>query len=396
MIRSDGLVVGINTARREQSDSGRPVEGTGYAIAARTVLTRLPDLERGSAIVLPTPTVNPTPRATPRPSGQFRQFQLEDGDLPHEDDGFIEEQRVFYDVRNFWIGVDFEVPYSAGVGDWNFGFLFRNSGEGNLTYVALTQDSKYFHYLRVGGDSRNVKSGVVNNLKLSAGSINTLALFVVEDRGWLFVNSTYVTDLEFGGSQNQGDLAIGTGFWTNTEVPGYSTQFTNVSAQELGLLSGTKSGQLTKKDNLIATQYAGVDVATAYARTDFKMPINTDEWSSGILFRKEGENDYLLFMVTAAREWSVQHATYSGDDWRKLGGGHSSAINFNDPVLNKLELFFVGSVAMMYVNSVFLGTADISSVQASGDVVAAYGLYANDAASTADFENFEVWGSPYD
>ena len=110
------------------------------------------------------------------------------------------------------------------------------------------------------------------------------------------------------------------------------------------------------------------------------------------MFRKELENDYLVFRITADRQWSVQHATDSGDNWQRLDGGHSPVINFNDPVLNTMEVFFVGSVAMMYVNNVFLGTADISSVQASGDVVAAYGLYANDAAGTADFENFEVWG----
>ena len=396
LIRDDGMVVGINTASVDQTLSGRPVEGTGYAIAARTVLTRLPDLERGVATVLPTPTVKPTTRATPHPGGRFRQFRLDDGALPHDADGFIEEKSISDDIRNFLISADFEVPYSTGAGDWNFGFLFRNSGEGDLTYVALTQDSKYFHYLRVGGDSRNVKSGAVNNLKLSAGSINTIALFVIEDRGWLFVNSNYVTDLDIGGSQNQGNLAIATGFWTNTEVPGHSTQFANVSAQELGLLSNSHSGQLTKKDNFIATQYAGVDTATAYARADFRMPDNTDEWSSGIMFRKVRESDYLNFAVTSDRRWLIWHATYLGGDWQQLEGGHSPAINFNDPVLNTLEVFFVGSVAMMYVNDVLLGTADISSVNTSGDVAAAYGIYANDDHSTSNFENFEVWGSPYD
>ena len=396
LIRSDGLVVGINTARREQSDSGRPVEGTGYAIAARTVLTRLPELERGTTTVLPTPTVIPVQRATPRPSDQFRQFQLADGEMPHEDDGTIEQQTVSDGVRNFWISVDFEVPYSAGVGDWNFGFIFRNSGDGNLSNVALTQDSMYFHYLRVGGDSRSVKSGPVSNLKLSAGSVNKLTLFVIEDRGWLVVNSEYVADLDISGSQFQGWLTIATGLFANSEVPGYSTRFSNVLGVEIGLLSGPESGQLTKSGTRIAGQFASLDTATGYTRASFKVPINNDQWSTGILFRTEQENDYLIFVVTAAGQWSVQHATFSGDDWQQLESGHSDAIDFNDPVVNELELFFVGSVAMMYVNDVLLGTADISSVNTSGDVAVAYGIYADDAQSTADFENFEVWGSPYD
>ena len=396
LIRSDGLVAGINTARKEQSDSGRPVEGTGYAIAARTVLTRLPDIERGAVTVLPTPIVESTPRATPYPSGRFRQFQLDDGAMPHENDGFIEEQQVSDDIRNFFVSADFEVPYSAREGNWNFGFIFRNASNGNLSYVALTQDSNHAHYLRVDGNYSIVNSGPVHNLSLSAGSINNVTLIVIEDRGWLFVNFDYVTDLDLSGSQVDGALTIATGLLANSEVPGYSTQYSNVSAQELGLLSGPESGQLTKGSSFIATQDAGVDTAVAYVRADFSVPINTDEWSSGILFRTKGESDYLLFAVTDAQLWTVQHASFSGDAWQELEGDYSSAINFNDPVLNQLELFFIGDVAIMYANDAILGTADIDSVKLSGDVAVAYGVYKDDFLSTAKFENFEVWGSPYD
>lgn len=394
LIRSDGMVVGINTSRTEQSESGRPVEGTGYAIAARTVLTRLPDLEQGTATVLPTPTVVHAPRATPSPSGQFRQFGIDDGAMPHDDDEFIEEQNVIGGIRNFFVSADFEVPYSTGVGDWSVGFIFRNAGDGNLSYVALTQDGNYSHYVRVGGSDRLVDDGRDPNLSLSTGSVNTVALIVVEDRGWLFINSAYVSDLDLSTSHVQGELAIATGLFTSNEIPGYSTRYSNVVGQELGLLSGPDSGQLTKEDNYIAGQVAGVDAATAYVRADFRVPVNTPDWSLGFQFRNEGEGDYLVYFVTSDARWSVEHATISGEDWSPLGEGHSSAINFNDPVLNTLELFFVGSVAMMYVNDEFLGTADINSIQTAGDVSAAYGIYANDLPGTGRFDGFEVWGSP--
>ena len=396
LIRSDGLAAGINTARKEQSDSGRPVEGTGYAIAARTVLTRLPDIERGAVTVIPSPTVIPTPRATPRPNGQFRQLQLDDGAMPHEDDGFIKTRRVASGIRNFAIFTDFEVPYSVDVGDWDFGFTFRDSGDGNLSYVALTQDGRYAHHLRIDGDDRNVKNGPAENLRLSAGTVNTVTLIVVEDRGWLFVNSEYISDFDVSGSSPRGELTIATGIYKDSEVPGYSTKFSNVIGEEVDLLAGPDTGHLTKGDDFIAVHSAGVDITTSYVRVDLETPINTTDWSSGVFFRAEGEKDYLIFMVTSERLWSIQHATYSGDDWQQLEGGHSSAIIFNDPILNTLELFFVGSLAVMYVNEEFLGTADISSVNTSGDVAVAYGIYANDLPSTGSFENFEVWGSPYD
>ena len=396
LIRSDGMVVGINTARRELSESGRPVEGTGFAIAARTVLARLPDLEQGTVTVLPTPTVEPAPRATPSPSGEFRQFGIDDGALPHDDDEFIEEQNVAGGVRNFFVSAEFEVPYSSRVGDWSAGFIFRNAGDGNMSYVALTQDGRYSHYVRTAGDGRLVDDGQVPNLSLSEGSVNSVALFVVEDRGWLFVNSVFLSDLDLSGTRPQGDLAIATGLFVGNEVPGYSTGYSNVGGHELGLLSGPASGQLTKEGSYISGQFADVDTATAYVRSDFRVPLNTSDWSSGFQFRKKREGDYLVFLVDSDGWWSVQHATITGESWTVLEEGNSQAVNLNDPILNTLELFFVGSVAMMYVNSEFLGTADISSIQTSGDVTVAYGIYANDLPGTAEFENFEVWGSPFD
>ena len=396
LIRSDGLVAGINTARKEQSDSGRPVEGTGYAIAARTVLTRLSDIERGAVTAIPSPTVIPTPRATPRPSGQFRQFQLSDGAMPHDDDGFIEERNISADIRNFQIRAEFEVPYSTQEADWNFGFLFRNSGLDDFSYIVLTHAGYYYHYLRIAGNDHLVNDGIIHRWESAVGSINSIKLIAIEERGWLFVNEEYVGDLDISGSQSQGELSIATGLFSDSEVPGYSTRFSNVIGQELGLLFGPNSGQLTSGGNVIAINRAGIDSFMAYSRVDFLTPINTETWSLGILFRTKGENDFLTFSLDSDRIWSIDHATYSGNEWQQLEGGQSSAVKFNDPALNQLELFFAGDLAIVYVNDVFLETADISPVNVSGDVAVAYGIYQDDLPSTAEFENYEVWGSPYD
>ncbi len=397
LVMASGVVVGVNSEVLRYTQSGVPVEGFGFAISARTVDAALPDLERNLTAVtaLPSPTVGPSPHSTPLPGGQFRQFQLDDGAMAHADDGFIKTRRVASAVRNFAIFADFEVPYSADVGDWNFGFIFRDSGDGNVSYVALTQDGSFAHHLRVDGDDSNIKDGHVGALKLSAGSINSVGLIVIEDRGWLFVNSEFISDIDVSGSSLQGNLALATGIYSDSEVPGYSTNFSEVFGEEWGLLAGPNAGELIKEDNFIAGQFAGVDTASAYVRADFISPINTPSWSLGFQFRKEGEGDYLVYLVTSDAWWSVQHATITGESWSVLEEGYSPAINFNDPVLNTLELFFVGSVAMMYVNDEFLGTADISSIQMAGDVSAAYGIYADDLPSTGRFDGFEVWGSTY-
>ena len=50
---------------------------------------------------------------------------------------------------------------------------------------------------------------------------------------------------------------------------------------------------------------------------------------------------------------------------------------------------------MMYVNDVLLGTADISSVNTSGDVAVAYGIYADDAQSTGKNSKTSRCGVPH-
>ena len=80
----DGLVVGINTSRREQTESGRPVLGVGFAIAANTVQEQIPVLRSGVSTLPPTLPPTPTPgegydfgptsgESAARPHGQLYQ-----------------------------------------------------------------------------------------------------------------------------------------------------------------------------------------------------------------------------------------------------------------------------------------------------------------------------------
>lgn len=66
MLLPSGEIIGINTFKYETSPSGRPVEGLGFAISAKTIKEQLTALKSGSYRVLPTPT--PRPTSTPRPT----------------------------------------------------------------------------------------------------------------------------------------------------------------------------------------------------------------------------------------------------------------------------------------------------------------------------------------
>ena len=393
-----GEVIGVNTfVIRDIGWEGGNIEGVNLAVSINEMKKRLASLSAGESVgVTPTPTPTPRATATPRPRVSSGSFYRESAELPHEDDGNIKSLTTFRNVRNFIISADFGVPYSESVGDWSVGFIFRNPTRNNLSHVSVTRDGIYSHYERHDGENTRLDSGYASTWNRNVGGENKLALVVVEDRGWLFVNSEYVADLDVSGADDGGSLEVATGIFTGHEVAGETTRVSDIRASALEKIHGPSSGTLTKGGTSIAARKANVDVEFAYASAEFRTPDDLDNWSAGLMFRKRGREDYLLFYIHSWGLWKVSHATRSGDDWRTLEQGYSREIDVANPILNRIEVFYVGEVAIVYVNDQSLGEVDISSISGSGDVEAAYGVYRGDDHSAAQYENFVVYGLPSD
>ena len=69
MLSLSGEILGINTFGIEETDTGRPVEGLGFAISGTTVQGRIPALKAGSPPPTPAPTLRPRP--TPSADGEY-------------------------------------------------------------------------------------------------------------------------------------------------------------------------------------------------------------------------------------------------------------------------------------------------------------------------------------
>ncbi len=298
--------------------------------------------------------------------------------------------------------------------------MFRSPISYELSYVVVTQDSEYIHSLwRDGveaveaidrGAERNldttrrltiphfhtVDRGRVRNLDTALRATNTMTLTVIEDRGWLFVNSEFVGELDVSGSYIDGQLSIVSGVFYDTKVLGLSTKFSDVSAQEFGILSEPHSGDLVKNSAFIAGYSAGVDVSVGYARASFEVDRDVINWRVGITFRQRGGEDYLVFYVDDSRYWRVVRATVSSDGWETLTDGYSDLVDRHHPIENELEVFFIDTSAMVYVNGEKLGTASIGSVMGSGDLRVAYAVStSSDDHALGRFKDFAVWGSPH-
>lgn len=94
---------------------------------------------------------------------------------------------------------------------------------------------------------------------------------MVKDRGWLFVNSKYVADLDVSGADDGESLEVATGIFTGLQVAEETTRVSDVSASASEKIHGPSSGALTKGDTSIATRKANVDVDFAYASAEFRL-----------------------------------------------------------------------------------------------------------------------------
>ena len=386
-----GKVVGVNTSKLDEED-GRPIDNIGFAVAINEVKDRVDGLKnQGFAVATATAVAMAT--ATPSSQAGFRTYSRDRIELEHDDDGFIETSDVLSDVRNFIIIANFDAPYLISRGGWDVGFIFRNPVQGNFHYIAITESGNYYHKVRISGESTTLTSGTVSDWNQEFSSDNRVSLVVVEERGWLFVNSKLVADLDVDSGSGEGDLEIATGIFTDNHIAGESTVVTDIYAAEIGVVSGPGAGELSKDSTSIATKRAGLDVSWGYASAEVRAPDDVDSWSCGFSFRKTAKEDYLTFRITSSSWWRASHATHSGEGWHTLEEGYSTYIDVSEPVLNRVEVFFIGEVAMMYVNGGLLGTADISSVSGSGDIRLGYGYYRGDDHSTASFEGFTVWGT---
>ena len=131
MLSLSGEIMGINTFRREETDSGRAVEGVGFAISGTMVQGRIPALKAGSPPPTPAPTRRPTP--TPRPGdGETGDFGPIDGELWHDpSDGFIKAEYAGVSHSDMIVSATFVNPYSAASNPWDYGFIIRQSGTGS-------------------------------------------------------------------------------------------------------------------------------------------------------------------------------------------------------------------------------------------------------------------------
>ena len=388
-----GEVVGVNAFIQRETAGGLNIEGYGFAVASETVIDLLPVLKAGRTIGGATPA--PTPRAQPTPTpwrGSRNSFGPADGAMSHDNDDYIEEYEANVHVSDFSAAATFVNPSSAG---WDYGFLFRSAGENRFHVVALTDDGRWFHYLRDGSaESRDMDRGWTGALRTQAGASNEVRLVAAVSTGWLFVNGEFVTGLDLGGGASTGDVAVMTGYHQGAESPGSATQFRGFSVREPRLVADASGELVHVDDDLIETNYVVGGISDFIVAVTFTNPYPTHVWSwdYGVGFRDERSKSNTFDAVAVSSDGVWEHFRRAGGISPTHRDSGRVRLNLGADGENALWLMALGNVGVLYVNDEQVGSLNLSGSVPNGDLWVGTEFYtADEAPGYGTGYDLQVW-----
>ena len=162
-------------------------------------------------------------------------FGPTDGSLPHNaDNNTIADYNTGVDLRDFALEATFINPYSASVGSWDYGFIFRHEGTNKQFRLAIRSNKQWVLLNNTGTPNGTViNEGTVSGLSTGAGGTNTVRLICFGVQGYLYINDTFISELDLSSRLNSGDITIATGIYSGDEINGYSTDYADFTIWSL-------------------------------------------------------------------------------------------------------------------------------------------------------------------
>ncbi len=392
MLSMSGKILGINTFRYDETESGRPAEGLGFAVSGTTVQQQIPTLQAGPPAPTPTPTRRPTATLTP---GISRSFGPDNGELRHDpSDGLIEVEYANVSIADMVVEATFVNPYSAASNDWDYGFILRqdryDSGD-KFIQVVVASDRRWALSWRdtSTGDNQRVGGGTLRTFDTSGGGRNHLRVVAIKERGWLFVNGEFVSPLDLSVVTRAGDIAVITGAFAGDELAGAVTRFENFQGERLRKRYGPADGKLEDESGFIAVHESRVRTRDLIVEAEFVNPQGND-WYYGFLIRSPASNQLELVGLTDEAWWFHQTRDVGDDEYTDVASGYLSGVGLNLLSSNHLLLIAIEESGWFFVNGQLVAKLDLSHNLGSGQVNAMGGFF-KDRPASLSFENFNVW-----
>ncbi|MCL4869018.1 MAG: protein kinase [Anaerolineae bacterium] len=409
------------------------VEGTAIAEATAAFIAEqgaLSTAQAGTATALFRPTITPGPTLTPPPSRTPTStpdaviaegtpaaaatlaptrpastaitlppiFGPVSGELVHDDDDFIESYPVDTNSRDFILQADFGVPFTALVGTWDIGFIFRQAEGDNAMRLVLRSTGYWSLNNRVGRTDNFIVEGNVSQfVNLRTNQTNKITLIAHGDRGYFLLNDNFVAVLDLSDNLSVGDVALGTGFYGAGEKEGYATTFADFYIWSQLPDFGPFSGELEHVDDGFIESYSS-DVLLANFVVDaiFTNPYGParGSWDVGFSFRREDNRNQYWVVADSTDYWGHINRI-DGDDFF-LSEGEVGILNLGATDQNRLTLIAWNDLGYFLVNDELIATLDLSDRLVEGDitVITAFFLDNEVPGEITRFTDFTIWALP--
>ncbi len=391
MLSRSGEILGINTFKYEETQSGRPVDGLAFAVSGVTVQEQIPRLRAGTAI--PTATSVPSPSPTPSPGAGY-DFGPTDGELRHDpSDGFIKTEYANVSISDMVVEATFVNPYSASSNSWDYGFIVRNSSwDDDAPFLQFVVSSTGSWAINAGANAPydRLGAGTVRNLDIGAGGRNHLMVVTIGERGWFFVNGDYVTSVDLSNATGKGDVAVITGAYTGDEVAGAVTRYEEFKGYELRKRYGPADGILEKEPGSIGWHGSGVWTRDLVVEAEFVNP-RVQNWDYGFAVRNPQFNRTEVIGVTDDEWWFHKTRNVGDDAYTDVASGYlrNSGLRLVSGQ-NYLLLIVVEECGWFFINDQLVAKLDLAHNLDVGNVGAS-GDFFTDNDGEPMFENFNVW-----
>ncbi len=131
----------------------------------------------------------------------------------------IERADAKVSVRDFIAEARFFVPYDALDGQWDCGFLFRNTGAADQYRLIVSSAGRYQLDLWQDAETTTISHGTVAELNRDMPGYNDLRLLVDGERTFFYLNGAYVTTLDTARRLTSGDVSAATALYNGDALP---------------------------------------------------------------------------------------------------------------------------------------------------------------------------------
>ena len=159
-------------------------------------------------------------------------------------------------LDDLMVEATFTNPYDVSVHNWDYGFFLRyDRGDDDPPFLQVVVDSRGRWAVKSGSGApyNQVAAGNVSNLKLRAGQQNHVMVVALEERGWLFVNQTFVASFDLSDVKVSGDVAIITGAYLAMKWPEHPRNTRTSGATTLRRRYGPTAGTIEHKNEFVGT-----------------------------------------------------------------------------------------------------------------------------------------------